>query len=43
MITPDNITAHEFIGLHTEIVESFNPITCGLDDSTISVCNPMNS
>ena len=31
MITPDNITAHEFIGLHTEIIESTNPQVVGLN------------
>ncbi len=31
MITADNITAHEFIGLHTEITESTNPQVVGLN------------
>ena len=31
MITSDNITSHEFIGLHTEIVNSFNPQIIGLN------------
>ncbi|AFS80771.1 ribonuclease P [Candidatus Nitrosopumilus koreensis AR1] len=31
MITADNITSHEFIGLHTEIVRSTNPQVIGLN------------
>ncbi len=31
MITSDNITAHEFIGLHTEITQSTNPQVIGLN------------
>ncbi|AJM92631.1 ribonuclease P protein component 1 [Nitrosopumilus piranensis] len=31
MITADNITAHEFIGLNTQIVESTNPQVIGLN------------
>ncbi len=30
MITTDNITSHEFIGLHTEITQSSNPQIIGL-------------
>jgi len=31
MITPDNITSHEFIGLHTEIIQSTNSQVIGLN------------
>jgi len=31
MITADNITSHEFIGLHTEIIQSTNPQVIGLN------------
>lgn len=31
MITVDNITSHEFIGLDTEIVQSTNPQIVGLN------------
>ncbi len=31
MITVDNITSHEFIGLHTEITKSSNPQIIGLN------------
>jgi len=31
MITIDNITSHEFIGLHTEITQSSNPQIIGLN------------
>jgi len=31
MITADNILAHEFIGLHTEITQSTNPQVIGLN------------
>lgn len=31
MITADNITSHEFIGLNTEIVSSTNPQVIGLN------------
>jgi len=31
MITVDNITSHEFIGLHTEITQSTNPQVIGLN------------
>ena len=31
MITTDNITSHEFIGLHTEIIRSTNPQIIGLN------------
>lgn len=31
MITADNIIAHEFIGLHTEITQSTNPQVIGLN------------
>ena len=31
MITADNITSHEFIGLHTEIIKSTNPQVIGLN------------
>lgn len=31
MITADNIIAHEFIGLHTEIIQSTNPQIIGLN------------
>lgn len=31
MITEDNIAKHEFIGLHTQIVQSSNPQIIGLN------------
>ena len=31
MITPENLTSHEFIGLNTEIVQSTNPQVIGLN------------
>ncbi|MHA7733761.1 ribonuclease P protein component 1 [Nitrosopumilus sp. S6] len=31
MITADNITSHEFIGLNTEIIQSTNPQVIGLN------------
>jgi len=31
MITADNITSHEFIGLHTEIIQSTNSQVIGLN------------
>ena len=31
MITADNITSHEFIGLKTEIIQSTNPQVIGLN------------
>ncbi len=47
MITVDNITSHEFIGLHTEIVQSSNPQIIGLngriDDETKSIAKSKNS
>ena len=35
MITAENITSHEFIGLDTEIIESTNPQVIGLNGRII--------
>jgi ribonuclease P protein subunit POP4 len=35
MITADNITSHEFIGMNTEIVQSTNPQVIGLNGRII--------
>ena len=44
MITAENITSHEFIGLNTEVVSSSNPQVIGLNGRIINetksnVCN----
>ncbi len=41
MITVDNITSHEFIGLHTEIIQSSNPQIIGLNGSIIDETKSM--
>ena len=45
MITPENITSHELIGLRTEIIESSNPQIIGLNgtvtDETKSIIQLM--
>ncbi|MSV33252.1 MAG: ribonuclease P protein subunit [Nitrosarchaeum sp.] len=41
MITADNITSHELIGLHTEIVESSNPQIIGLNGTIIDETKSM--
>ncbi len=41
MITADNITSHEFIGLHTEIVQSSNPQIIGLNGRIIDETKSM--
>ena len=41
MITADNITAHEFIGLNTEIVKSTNPQVIGLNGRIINETKSM--
>ena len=41
MITADNITLHEFIGLHTEIVKSTNPQIIGLNGSIVDETKSM--
>ncbi|MCV0409986.1 ribonuclease P protein subunit [Nitrosopumilus sp.] len=41
MITADNITSHEFIGLHTEIVKSTNPQVIGLNGRIINETKSM--
>ena len=40
-ITADNITSHEFIGLHTQIVESTNPQVIGLNGRVINETKSM--
>jgi ribonuclease P protein subunit POP4 len=41
MITADNITSHEFIGLDTEIIESSNPQVIGLNGRIINETKSM--
>ena len=41
MITADNITAHEFIGLHTEITQSTNPQVVGLNGTIMDETKSM--
>lgn len=41
MITTDNITSHEFIGLNTEIVKSTNPQVIGLNGRIINETKSM--
>lgn len=41
MITTDNILAHEFIGLHTEVVKSTNPQVIGLNGRIINETKSM--
>ena len=41
MITADNITSHEFIGLNTEIVNSTNPQVIGLNGRIINETKSM--
>jgi ribonuclease P protein subunit POP4 len=41
MITADNITSHEFIGLHTEITQSTNPQVIGLNGRIIDETKSM--
>ena len=41
MITADNITSHEFIGLHTEITQSTNPQVIGLNGRIINETKSM--
>ncbi len=41
MITVDNITSHEFIGLHTEIVQSSNPQIIGLNGRIVDETKSM--
>ena len=41
MITTDNITSHEFIGLHTEIINSSNPQVVGLNGRIINETKSM--
>ncbi|MCH8085449.1 MAG: ribonuclease P protein subunit [Nitrosopumilus sp.] len=41
MITADNITLHEFIGLHTEIIKSTNPQIIGLNGSIVDETKSM--
>jgi ribonuclease P protein subunit POP4 len=41
MITPDNITSHEFIGLHTKITKSTNPEIIGLNGRIINETKSM--
>ena len=41
MITADNISSHEFIGLDTEIVQSTNPQVIGLNGRIINETKSM--
>ena len=41
MITVDNITSHEFIGLNTEITQSSNPQVVGLNGRIINETKSM--
>ncbi|HJJ22695.1 MAG TPA: ribonuclease P protein subunit [Nitrosopumilus sp.] len=41
MITTDNITSHEFIGLHTEIIQSSNPEIIGLNGRIVNETKSM--
>ena len=41
MITVDNITSHEFIGLNTEIISSSNPQVIGLNGRIINETKSM--
>ncbi len=41
MITADNITSHEFIGLDTEITQSTNPQIVGLNGRIINETKSM--
>ena len=41
MITADNITSHEFIGLHTEITQSSNPQIIGLNGRIVDETKSM--
>ncbi len=41
MITIDNITSHEFIGLYTEIIKSTNPQIIGLNGRVINETKSM--
>ena len=41
MITADNITSHEFIGLDTEITQSTNPQVVGLNGRIINETKSM--
>ena len=41
MITADNITSHEFIGLNTEVISSSNPQVIGLNGRIINETKSM--
>ncbi len=41
MITIDNIASHEFIGLHTEIIQSSNPQIIGLNGRIVDETKSM--
>ncbi len=41
MITIDNITSHEFIGLHTEVTQSSNPQVIGLNGRIVDETKSM--
>ena len=41
MITPENITSHEFIGLDTEITSSSNPQIIGLNGRIVNETKSM--
>ena len=41
MITIDNITSHEFIGLHTEVTQSSNPQIIGLNGRIVDETKSM--
>jgi len=41
MITAENITSHEFIGLHAEIIQSTNPQVIGLNGMVLDETKSM--
>ena len=41
MITAENITSHEFIGLHTEVAKSLNPQIIGLNGTVVDETKSM--
>ncbi|MGI9567775.1 MAG: ribonuclease P protein component 1 [Nitrosopumilus sp.] len=41
MITPENITSHEFIGLYTEVARSSNPQIIGLNGRIVNETKSM--
>jgi len=41
MIRAENITSHEFIGLHTEVAKSLNPQIIGLNGTVVDETKSM--